>query len=57
MRSLSAAISCSSSRISAEAGALVERGDDLDRLREALEIGLELGLEVGVQHGDVLAVD
>jgi hypothetical protein len=30
--------------------ALIERGDELDRLDEPFEIGLELGLEFGFEH-------
>ena len=32
-------------------GAVVQRGDQFDRLLQAFEVALELGLEVGVQHG------
>ena len=31
-------------------GAVVEGGDQFDRLLQALKVGLELGLDVGVEH-------
>ena len=35
----------------ARLGAVVERGDDLDGLREPLQVALQLRLEVAVEHG------
>ena len=32
--------------------AIVQRGDDLDRLGDFFQIGFQLGFDVGVEHGD-----
>jgi len=50
------AMSRSSSIILARAIAVVERRDDLDRLRQAAEVGLQLLLEVRVEHFNVLKI-
>src|SRR5690606_2511986 len=34
--------------------AVVERGDQLDRLRQLFHVGRQLGLEVCVEHGELL---
>ena len=44
-------MSFSSARSLARGFGVVERGDDLDRLLHAFQVGGELGFEVGVEHG------
>ena len=33
--------------------AVIEAGDDLERLGDLLEVGLQLGLQIGVQHDGI----